>query len=644
MMKILIILLVALWVSPASASYNVWLDNTLTKYRQGGEDGTSGSTSLTISMAKNEFESFQVMLYANGESLSNVDVTVSNLTKGSDTIDDIYIYKQHYITTTTKSRVDYALGSFPDALLPKVDRYYHETRNTFPFAVASGKVQGVWVDIGTTTTTPAGTYTGTVTVSAQGKADVTRAITVVVKNFTIPSTKQFRAIAGVEDGSLSYGHMGTLYDRSTMMALYPLYAKAALYHGLSTWAFGGGLTSGTYTWNNGTATMSNFSTIAFPTYYGPILTGSAITSGPYAGATGIATTSGIGGAHNMGVSSIIESDATISDANKATAAAQYNQLFYNYVGSNGWSPDTKLMIGVFDEPSAAVNVTWKREADDEATEAEVAMDQANDAVGINTSIHGDGTQFKNIFVNGINTSDLTGFPGSFDPWIGHFAPAGWEKTNASSTYIKPYSGYPASTHHWAYMSCMSNGCAGTGDADSTGQIDLSLDAPAVYNRTPALVYYLHHRDGFLYWSLNTDMYSGAADPYSSVWYYGSNGDGHLLYQGVAGEFGTPGGANTPNIGGTHDIPIESIRLKHVRDFIEDMEKLRIAESNSSRASVITLVNSNFTQTSNIDLMYWNQTFDAAQYISTMDSVMTLAAGGGVSTANKWKIKAITDDN
>lgn len=49
--------------------------------------------------------------------------------------------------------------------------------------------------------------------------------------------------------------------------------------------------------------------------------------------------------------------------------------------------------------------------------------------------------------------------------------------------------------------------------------------------------------------------------------YGGNGDGYMLYPG------------TPDrIGGKTGVPIESVRLKHVRDGYEDFEYLRLLEA------------------------------------------------------------------
>lgn len=622
--SILLVMFLMAFVSVTHAAWNTWLDTSIQKYRQDGVDGTSGSQGLTIKAAKNEFESFQVLIYADGETLTNVDVTVSDFRNEDNVVDNIYIYKQHYLRTVNRSRAEYELGLWPDALLPKVDRYYGETRNAFPMYVSNGNVQGVWVDVGTTVQTVAGTYRATVTITADGKASVQLPVTLVVRDFALPSKKTFAGTAGLQDGYLSYAHMGTAYHMSTMTSLFPLYAKAALYHGISTWPYGSGIYNGTYSWNDSTATMSGFNATNWNSYYSNVRNGTAIASGPYVGAVAKASfLPGIGGAHNMGVSSVIERDTRISDRNKETAARQYYQSFYNNLGEHGWNPDEYLFIPVFDEPQTGVSVTWYREADNTANEVEVALDQANDARSIDTSVYGDGSPFSNIFVNGHNSEAMANFPGFFDPWIGHFAPDNWEKTNTNSSYIYPASGYPDSKHAWAYLSCMSNGCAGSGNNWYSGQVDLSVDAPGVYNRFWSYIFYKHSRNGFLFWSLNTDMVNGGGDPYNSTWYYGSNGDGHLFYPGVAGEFGgSPGGSHTPHIGGTHDIPIESIRLKHIRDGIEDMDYFAMAEAVTNRATVESIVDRVFT-TSNIDLAYWSMVFEEEVHATILDQVASL---------------------
>ena len=69
--------------------------------------------------------------------------------------------------------------------------------------------------------------------------------------------------------------------------------------------------------------------------------------------------------------------------------------------------------------------------------------------------------------------------------------------------------------------------------------------------------------GELYYSVN-ESYSHPEDPWTHVRLSGGNGDGTLFYPGQ------PRG-----IGGRTDIPIESIRLKLIREGMEDYEYLAL---------------------------------------------------------------------
>ena len=68
------------------------------------------------------------------------------------------------------------------------------------------------------------------------------------------------------------------------------------------------------------------------------------------------------------------------------------------------------------------------------------------------------------------------------------------------------------------------------------------------------------------------------DPWKSQVNFGGNGDGNLLYPG------TPA-----TIGGTTQIPIESIRLKQIRDGEEDYEYLSLYEGLRGRAAALEAV-------------------------------------------------------
>jgi hypothetical protein len=58
----------------------------------------------------------------------------------------------------------------------------------------------------------------------------------------------------------------------------------------------------------------------------------------------------------------------------------------------------------------------------------------------------------------------------------------------------------------------------------------------------------------------------ANDPWRNQFYFNANGDGTLYYPG------TPG-----RIGGQHDIPVASLRLRFLRQGLQDYEYLRMLE-------------------------------------------------------------------
>jgi Domain of unknown function (DUF4091)/Family of unknown function (DUF6067) len=83
--------------------------------------------------------------------------------------------------------------------------------------------------------------------------------------------------------------------------------------------------------------------------------------------------------------------------------------------------------------------------------------------------------------------------------------------------------------------------------------------------------------GFLYYA-TTLNYNRTADPWTNVWNFGDNGDGVLFYPG-----------KTSVIGGKHDIPCDSIRLKEVRAALQDYEYMELLHKKGQDAFVDALV-------------------------------------------------------
>jgi hypothetical protein len=124
--------------------------------------------------------------------------------------------------------------------------------------------------------------------------------------------------------------------------------------------------------------------------------------------------------------------------------------------------------------------------------------------------------------------------------------------------------------------------------------------------------YLERVDGELYYSVTVNSkIRGGGDCWDSANYYGGNGDGYLIYAG------TP-----ERIGGTQGIPIESIRMKQVRDGFEDHSWLTILEAATSREHVLSFVR-NFMRTP------WDMDDDMANF-----QAVRLRIGRAIESAHR----------
>ena len=122
---------------------------------------------------------------------------------------------------------------------------------------------------------------------------------------------------------------------------------------------------------------------------------------------------------------------------------------------------------------------------------------------------------------------------------------------------------------WLYQSCMSHGCGGTVNMGSptdddhyyTGWPSYMIDAAASRNRAMQWLAFKYRASGELYYE--TAM-AFSHDPWANQWDFSGNGDGTLFYPGTVAR-----------IGGKTDVPVASIRLKLIREGMEDYEYLRL---------------------------------------------------------------------
>lgn len=117
---------------------------------------------------------------------------------------------------------------------------------------------------------------------------------------------------------------------------------------------------------------------------------------------------------------------------------------------------------------------------------------------------------------------------------------------------------------WMYQSCMSHGCGdGCVPTDNdyfTGWPSYMIDCSAVQNRTMQWLCFNFDLAGELYFETTYMLPTAWEDQCD----FSGNGDGTLFYPG------------TPDrIGGSSHIPVESIRLKLIREGMEDFEYLKL---------------------------------------------------------------------
>jgi uncharacterized protein (TIGR03382 family) len=133
--------------------------------------------------------------------------------------------------------------------------------------------------------------------------------------------------------------------------------------------------------------------------------------------------------------------------------------------------------------------------------------------------------------------------------------------HAGATYAR-YPSFVATTslkELWQYQSCDSHGC-GWLDPAGVGWPSYMIDAGSVRARAEEWLSFQAGATGELYWE-TTWAYSG--DAWSNQNAFNGNGDGTLFYPGTKAR-----------IGGSSDIPLASIRLKMIREGMEDFEYLK----------------------------------------------------------------------
>lgn len=155
------------------------------------------STEIALSAARNEYESFQVVIFPSKKDLRNIQIKSSDLlepkTKTIFGSNNISWRKVGYVPTGEPYYPVKYIGLWPDPLMP-----------VKAAEVKVGETQPFWLTVYIPDNTAAGTYKGAITISADGITAQNIPITLRVYDFTLPQESHLKTAFDF------YGHITKL--------------------------------------------------------------------------------------------------------------------------------------------------------------------------------------------------------------------------------------------------------------------------------------------------------------------------------------------------------------------------------------------------------------------------------------------------
>jgi hypothetical protein len=476
----------------ASAAPRVSVVDPVTKVRPNADPGGAATARLTA--ARNEFESFQVVVGAPDASLADLRVELAQTPSRPGyrfPPRSVLVYREDYypVRKPTPAK-NHSTGRWPDALVPTVDTLYGEPRRAFPVGVPRGENRVAWVDVLVPRDAPPGTYNGALRISASG-FERTVPIELEVLPLRLPSTASLASDFGFWNQRAT---CRPLFGDRCKTDVEPYFQQGELFTRL---ALDDRITL--------TGQQGSTSRDLTRKYLLPYLRGHGRTRLPGARLT----------TYQAGTGSVPEWRKMAED--------------WGYAG--------RAFIQLCDEPQRDPEV-W-RECRRNAHELEPQWPAAHTAI---TTSYADARAMGGLKL--------------FDTMVTIVEQLGAPPRVAPGQRL------------WLYTSCISWAC-GDDDPSYRGHAGYAIDEPASEARASGWLAFEYRATGELLWRVESQTATAWRDQYSQ----GGNGDGTLFY------IGTP-----KRIGGTHPIPIESLRLKLIRDGYEDYEYLRFLARHGRRAA------------------------------------------------------------
>lgn len=165
------------------------------------EVNVSGAKEAEVFCAKNEYESFQIIIVnPTDKPIPQINLKADNWHftdtpgKGSP---ELTLYREHYVKIDRPSyKLKSKLGMYPDALIPFIDPYTGKEIVSAKYLarnqdVGPHKNQGYWTDVHVGSDVKAGIYTNEIEVLAGGQVIARVPVKLTVWDFTLPKQRKF---------------------------------------------------------------------------------------------------------------------------------------------------------------------------------------------------------------------------------------------------------------------------------------------------------------------------------------------------------------------------------------------------------------------------------------------------------------------
>ncbi len=520
--------------------------------RIGQDQELYGRQQAEIQAARNEWEPFQVVVAAGKEDVQVTKAEISDLAGPAGAKignDRIKLYREEYVRVRRPTRrAELPPGLYPDALVPFVNPITGESigprrrvqerwggpttvegheMHALPFDVFRGQNQPIWVDIHIPKDAPAGVYQGTFRIRARRGLSAEIPVKLTVWDFTLPDGPTHRNHFGHFRNVARYFDISRDSDKFKEIEM--RYCRAMAEHRLNPPLPHYLLPEVN---NDGSLTVAPEHHEALKKFITDLhVTDFEIPRAPFA---------------RLRVSASDANYKHIPPAEKEKAQKYYRE-YYEYLKQNGWSD--RAYAYLWDEPNLKENY--------------------EQVLVLGALVHEAVPELKCLVVEQTYPHDPT-WP-DIDPAIDIWCPL-WAFIDRKTILEKISHGDEV----WSYTALVQPAPRYHPEYERLKDFDppyWHIDRPLIVYRVPTWINRQYGITGLLYWSTVTTV----LDPWNNPTFSHSghfNGGGYLFYPGV------PCGI---------DGPVSSMRLKNLRDGMEDYEYFVLLERAAGQEAVKKLV-------------------------------------------------------